>query len=266
MGGGAMSAARIVEIAPAAFDVANLFAAYGPGDVLRGVRASIPARAVTAVMGPSGCGKSTFVKVLNRTLELTAGARVCGGRVGFAGQDLYARGVDPHDIRRRIGLIHQRPIPFPMSVLENVLFGARFHGLVTNATAEACARRCLERVGLWDEVQARLHEPASRLSGGQQQRLCLARTLAVEPEALLMDEPCSALDPKATARIEALMRELSRDYPVVVVTHNLAQARRVADHVLFFFEGERVEEGPAERLFQDPQHPVTREFVTGRIG
>ena len=261
-----MSAARVPHVPPVAVEVTGLQAAYGERIVLTGVCADIPARSVTAVMGPSGCGKSTFVKVLNRTLELTPGAAVRAGTVRFAGADLYGRELDPRDVRRRIGLIHQRPIPFPLSVLENVLFGARFHGLLRRGSAEEDARVHLERVGLWDEVKDRLHAPATQLSGGQQQRLCLARTLAVEPDALLMDEPCSALDPRATAHIEELMRDLSREYPVVVVTHNLAQARRVADHVLFFFEGERVEEGPAARVFTDPAHPVTREFVTGRIG
>jgi phosphate transport system ATP-binding protein len=249
-----------------AFDVVGLTLGYGAATVVEEIACRIPERRVTAIMGPSGCGKSTFVKALNRTLELSPGARLRSGRVSFRGQDLYAPQVDPRAVRRGIGIIHQRPVPFPMSILENVLFGARFHGAVGREEREAYARRYLERVALWEEVKDRLHDRAGGLSGGQQQRLCLARTLANQPQAILLDEPCSALDPHATRRIEDHVLELRREYPVVIVTHNVAQARRVSDHVLFLFGGRLIESGPTEQVFDDPQSDLARDFISGRFG
>jgi phosphate transport system ATP-binding protein len=249
-----------------ALHVCGLQASYHGRPALRGLSVDIPSRAITAVMGPSGCGKSTLVKALNRTLELAPGARVTAGEVLYEGRDLYAPGRDPREVRRRIGIIQQRPVPFPMSLWDDVLFGARFHGRATRKTEADHAERVLRRVGLWDEVKDRLRDPSARLSGGQQQRLCLARTLAVEPEVLLLDEPCSALDPRSAGHIEELMRELAGEYTLVVVTHNLGQARRLAEHVLFLFDGEGIEEGPAARVFAQPRHPLTRDFVTGQIG
>lgn len=251
---------------PTAFELNALTIAYGTIPVLRGVTCLIPERAVTAIMGPSGCGKSTLVKTLNRTLELTAGARVTGGKVMFRGQDLYAPSVDPRAVRKAVGIIHQRPVPFPMSVLENVLFGAAFHGEIDGGDRTAYARRYLDRVGLWDEVKDRLGERAERLSGGQQQRLCLARTLAAKPKALLLDEPCSALDPAATRHIEDHVRDLKRDFPVVIVTHNVAQARRVSDYVLFLYEGALIEAAPAEQIFAAPTSDLARAFIAGQFG
>jgi phosphate transport system ATP-binding protein len=186
--------------------------------------------------------------------------------VWFRGQDLYGAAADPVSIRKRIGIIHQRPIVFPMSIRDNVLFGARFHRRLGTRAQHELAQELLERVGLWSEVCNRLDAPAAALSGGQQQRLCLARTLANAPEVILMDEPCSALDPAATRHIETLIAMLKRDFTIVVVTHNLGQARRVSDHALFLYQGRLIESGPTPQLFQQPRETLTREFVTGEIG
>jgi len=207
-----------------------------------------------------------LVKTLNRTLELTPGARLLAGSIRFRGQDLYAPSVDPRAVRKTVGIIHQRPVPFPMSILENVLFGAAFHGQIDGEDRTQYARRYLDRAGLWEEVKDRLGARAETLSGGQQQRLCLARTLAMKPKALLLDEPCSALDPAATRRIEEHVRDLKRDFPVIIVTHNVAQARRVSDYVLFLYEGELIEAGPAERVFAAPESDLARAFISGQLG
>jgi phosphate transport system ATP-binding protein len=246
--------------------VEDMHACYDEHAVLHEVHCAFPERQVTAIMGPSGCGKSTLIKTLNRSLELMPRARVTRGRVLFRGQDIYAPGADPVAIRKHIGIIHQRPIPFPMSVLDNVLFGVRFHRRMAARAQRDLAQQLLERVGLWNEVSARLDAPASALSGGQQQRLCLARTLANAPDVILMDEPCSALDPAATRHIEALIAELKRDYTIVIVTHNMSQARRVSDQALFFYQGRLIEAGPTVELFERPREAMTREFVTGQIG
>lgn len=249
----------------AAFELRNLSVAYAGSPALRGIDCRIAEDAVTAIMGPSGCGKSTLVKTLNRTLELTADIRV-SGEVKFRGRDLYDASIDPRSVRRTVGIIHQRPVPFPMSILENVLFGAAFHGRINGEDRTEYARRFLERVGLWEEVKDRLSDRAERLSGGQQQRLCLARTLATQPSALLLDEPCSALDPYATRHIEEHVRDLRREFPIVIVTHNVAQARRVSDHVLFLYEGALLEAGPAERIFAAPSSKLARDFISGQFG
>jgi phosphate transport system ATP-binding protein len=245
----------------AAFELHGLDIAYGSAQVLCNVACNIPEGAVTAIMGPSGCGKSTLVKTLNRTLELIAGARVAAGTVSFRGQDLYAPSIDPRAVRKAVGIIHQLPVPFPMSILENVLFGASFHGQINGEDRTEYARHYLDRVGLWDEVKDRLGDRAERLSGGQQQRLCPARTLATKPKALLLDEPCSALDPVATRHIEEHVRDLKRDFPVVIVTHNVAQARRVSDYVLFLYEGKLIEAGLSEQIFAAPKSDLARAFT-----
>jgi phosphate transport system ATP-binding protein len=242
----------------------ELSVAYGSIARLRRVSLAARARRVTAILGPSGCGKSTLLRALNRTLELIPGARRQGGTVLLDGIDIYADGVPAAQVRARVGLLHQKPTPFPMSIAENVLFGAAYHGMVGDRDGET--QRLLERVGLWAEVKDRLGSPALRLSGGQQQRLCLARTLAVKPDVLLMDEPCSALDPRATAVIEALIHDLARDYAVVLVTHNLAQARRVADECAFMLDGTIIERGTRADVLDHPRHDIVRDFVTGRIG
>jgi phosphate transport system ATP-binding protein len=247
-------------------EVRDLQVHYGRSSALTNISCRIPSRQVTAVMGPSGCGKSTFIKTLNRTLELTPRARVRGGSVLYRGHDIYASACNVDDIRKQIGIIHQRPVSFPMSIKENVLFGARFHKLVRRADETDYARKYLERVGLWNEVRDRLGVHAATLSGGQQQRLCLARTLANQPTVILMDEPCSALDPAATRRIEELIGELERDYTIVIVTHNMSQARRVSRNALFFYNGRLMEAGPTQQIFEDPRESLTREFVTGQIG
>ncbi|HEY8066138.1 MAG TPA: phosphate ABC transporter ATP-binding protein [Methylosinus sp.] len=251
---------------PAAFEVERLTTAYRGRPALHDISCAIPDRRVTAIIGPSGCGKSTLVRALNRTLELTSGATRVSGSVSFGGLDLYAPGVDPRAARRSLGLIHQQPVAFPMSILENVLFGALFHGLCKKADRESYARVFLEQVNLWEEVKDRLHERASRLSGGQLQRLCLVRALANRPRAILMDEPCSALDPFSTRHIEEQILALRESYPIVVVTHDIGQARRISDHVLFMMDGRLVEAGPSRQIFERPRSRLVGDFVSGRCG
>jgi phosphate transport system ATP-binding protein len=254
------------ESAPIVLSLHGVSAAYGERIVLKNIACSFPQGEITAVLGPSGCGKSTLLRVLNRTLELTPQGRLLSGAVTFRGENLHDRGAHPGAIRKRIGLIHQRPVPFPMSILEDVLFGARYHGLLAGARPVEYARHYLEQVGLWNEVKDRLGDRAERLSGGQQQRLCLARTLANQPEVILMDEPCSSLDPAATQQIEELASGLKARYTIVVVTHNLAQARRISDGAIFMLDGEIIERAPTAQIFMNPQSQLTRDFVSGQIG
>jgi phosphate transport system ATP-binding protein len=247
-------------------EVSSLNAWFGPLQALRDVNMVAEPRAVTAVIGPSGCGKSTFIRCLNRMHEEVRGARV-SGKVLFDGQDIYAPDVDPVEIRRRIGMVFQRPNPFPtMSVLDNALAGLKLAGRVSRAELRERGKMALEAAGLWDEVKDRLDEPGAKLSGGQQQRLCIARALAVEPEVLLMDEPASALDPASTLRIEELIEELKSEYTVIIVTHNMQQAARVADWTMFMLLGEVVEYGPTRRIFTTPDDQRTEDYVTGRFG
>jgi phosphate transport system ATP-binding protein len=221
---------------------------------------------VTAIIGPSGCGKSTFIRCLNRLHEEVRGARATG-KVLFDGQDVYAPDVDPVEIRRRIGMVFQRPNPFPtMSVLDNAVAGLKLAARLPRSVLRERGEAALRAAGLWDEVKDRLNEPGSRLSGGQQQRLCIARALAVEPEVLLMDEPASALDPASTLRIEELVEELKEDYTVVIVTHNMQQAARVADWTMFMLAGEVVEYGETKKIFTQPDDKRTEDYVTGRFG
>jgi phosphate transport system ATP-binding protein len=251
---------------PLSFDVGFLSVSFHGKITLKDVAAAIPDRQVLAVIGPSGAGKSTFLRVLNRTLELIPQARVVRGEVHFKGENLYGRGVDARIVRKRIGMVHQKPLAFPLSIRENVLFGVRFHQHWQGRPKDEFTQTYLERAGLWEEVKDRLRQPASALSVGQLQRLCIARALANEPEALLMDEPCSALDPVSTARIEELILGLKEQLPVIIVTHNLAQARRIADRCLFLADGVCLEQGPADRIFTDPASARVRDFVTGKIG
>jgi phosphate transport system ATP-binding protein len=254
------------ESAPIVLSVQGVSVAYGDRVVLSNVACYFPEGEITAIMGPSGCGKSTFLRVLNRTLELIPQARLLSGAVAFRDKNLYGRGAHAAAIRKRIGLIHQRPVPFPMSILEDVLFGARYHGLLNGATPAEYAQRYLEQVGLWNEVKDRLRDRAEQLSGGQQQRLCLARTLANQPEVILMDEPCSSLDPAATQQIEELIRGLKARYTIVIVTHNLAQAKRVSDRTIFMLDGDIIEEGRTDEIFTTPRLNLTRDFISGKIG
>ena len=250
------------EGAPA-FQVRDLSFFYGKEQVLKGITLDIPKRKVTAIMGPSGCGKSTFLRVLNRLYEIVPGARATG-EVWFDGWNILDPRVDVVGLRRRIGMVFQKPNPFPKSVFDNVAYGPRIHG-VRRRELKAIVERALRQAALWDEVKDKLHKSAFDLSGGQQQRLCIARALATSPEVLLMDEPTSALDPAATARIEGLVRTLKEDFTVVIVTHNLQQAARVSDHTAFLLLGELVEYAPTEELFTQPKDPRTEAYLAGRF-
>ena len=249
-----------------ALEAAGLNAWFGSLHVLKDVSMTARARAVTALIGPSGSGKSTLIRCLNRMHEEVRGAKL-NGRVLFNGTDLYAPGTDPVDVRRRIGMVFQRPTPFPtMSVLENVVAGLRLGQRIGKSEAHTRGEDALRRAGLWDEVKDRLGNPGGGLSGGQQQRLCIARALAVQPEILLMDEPASALDPGSTLRIEELIEKLKVEYTVVIVTHNMQQATRVADDTVFMLDGQVVEAGPTETIFSHPSDKRTEDYVTGRFG
>lgn len=246
-------------------EIRNLSAWYGSQQVLKEINLPVPPNQVTAIIGPSGCGKSTFVRTLNRLHEIIPGARV-SGQVFLGEVDLYAPGVDPVSIRRRIGMVFQKPNPFPtMSIFENAAAGLRLNGVDKRRLAEQ-VEKSLKLAALWDEVSNRLGQSGAALSGGQQQRLCLARALAVSPEILLMDEPASALDPAATLKIEDLIRELKKEYTIIVVTHNMQQAARVADQTAFFLNGELVEYGPSSEIFTRPKDRRTEDYITGRFG
>jgi len=238
---------------------------YGRFHALTRLNLGIREQQITAFIGPSGCGKSTFLRALNRMNDIIEGARMSGG-VLLDGEDIYAPDVDVVALRRRVGMVFQRPNPFPMSVFDNVAFGPRIHGLARGPGLQDLVERSLERAALWDEVKDKLRESAFSLSGGQQQRLCIARVLAVEPEVLLMDEPCSALDPISTLRIEQLMQELKRNYTIVIVTHNMQQAARVSQETGFFLHGELVEFGGSAKMFTQPDDKRTEDYITGRFG
>ena len=248
-------------------DVVGLDAWFGATQALKGVQLSIPAGAVTAIIGPSGCGKSTFIRCLNRMHEVVRGARV-SGRVLLDGEDIYGTGVDPVQVRAKVGMVFQRPNPFPtMSIFDNVAAGLRLNNARLSRREVATAvERSLQRAALWDEVKDSLQASGVSISGGQQQRLCIARTLAVEPEVVLMDEPCSALDPIATTKIEALIHELKRNYTIVIVTHSMQQAARVSDFTAFMYLGRLVEFGPTDRVFNTPENKETEDYITGRFG
>ena len=248
-----------------ALEVHDLNAWYGHTQALRNMSLSMMERRITAVIGPSGCGKSTFIRCLNRINDLMPGFRVAG-RVLFKGQDLYAPGVDPIEIRLRIGMVFQKPNPFPKPIYDNVAYGPRLCGIKERARLDALVEESLKKAALWDEVKDKLHHSALALSGGQQQRLCIARALAVEPEVLLLDEPCSALDPIATGRIEELLLDLKKNYTMVIVTHNMQQAARVSDTTAFFMLGQLVEFGSTSQIFTNPRDKVTEDYITGRFG
>jgi phosphate transport system ATP-binding protein len=246
--------------------VRQLNAWFGALRVLRDIDLTIEPGAVTAIIGPSGCGKSTFIRCLNRMHEVVPGARA-QGQVLLNGEDLYCPGVDPVQIRRRIGMVFQKPNPFPtMSVFDNVAAGLRLDGFRNHADLDEAVERALRHAALWDEVKDRLGKSGASLSGGQQQRLCIARALAVRPEVLLMDEPCSALDPIATAKIEELIVELKKDLTIVIVTHNMQQAARVSETTAFFLLGEMVEFGKTPQIFTNPRDRRTEDYITGRFG
>ncbi|MFO7180569.1 MAG: phosphate ABC transporter ATP-binding protein PstB [Pseudomonadota bacterium] len=243
----------------------GLRAYFGSTQVLAGIELPLAERKVTAVIGPSGCGKSTFLRCLNRMHEVVPGARAVG-QVLLDSQDIYDRDVDPVRVRRRVGMVFQKPNPFPtMSIRDNVLAGLKLNGIRV-ADPDAIVERSLRQVALWDEVKDGLHRAGTSLSGGQQQRLCIARTLALEPEVILMDEPCSALDPIATARVEELIHELRESYTIVIVTHNMQQAARVADFTAFFYMGQLVEYNRTDIIFTRPKERRTEDYITGRFG
>ena len=246
--------------------VESVRAWFGDHEVLHGIDMPIAERSVTAIIGPSGCGKSTLIRSLNRMHELTDGARL-EGKITLDGVDIYGRGVDPVLLRRRVGMVFQKPNPFPsMSVRENVLSGLRLTGRLNGVNSEEIVERALRDAALWEEVKDRLDAPGIGLSGGQQQRLCIARSLAVSPEVLLMDEPCSALDPIATARIEDLVHSLKDTYTIAIVTHNMQQAARVSDYTAFLLNGDLVEFSETNRLFTSPRDSRTEDYITGKFG
>jgi phosphate transport system ATP-binding protein len=250
----------------AAFTVRELSVFFDERQVLNRVSLDIPARAVTAIIGPSGCGKSTLLRALNRMHDLVPAARV-QGEIKLFGQDIYGKAVESVLVRRRVGMVFQKSNPFPtMSIAENVTVGLRLNGVRNRSALNERAMQALEMSALWDEVKDRLDAPALSLSGGQQQRLCIARALAVQPEVLLMDEPASALDPLATAKIEDLILQLKRDYTIIIVTHNMQQAARMSDLTAFLYLGELVEFGPTRDIFTNPKNKRTEDYVTGRFG
>ena len=239
---------------------------YGATRVVHNVSISIKTRKVTAIIGPSGCGKSTFIRCLNRMHEVTPGGRV-EGKVLLDGENLYGPNVDPVQVRRRIGMVFQKPNPFPtMSIRDNVVAGFKLNGYRNQKDLDERAEKSLRMAALWEEVKDKIHRPGTDLSGGQQQRLCIARALAVDPEVLLMDEPCSALDPIATAKIEELIHELKETVTIVIVTHNMQQAARVSDYTAFFYLGELIEFGETGKLFTTPEKRQTEDYITGRFG
>jgi phosphate transport system ATP-binding protein len=238
---------------------------YGDFHALKNVTASVAPRRLTALIGPSGCGKTTLLRVFNRMTDRIAGCRV-EGTVELDGRPLYGQHVDIETLRQHVGMVFQRPNPFPLSIYENVVFGPKIHSIAGRQELDAVAERCLEAVGLWEQLKDRLDESALGITPEQMQRLCIARAIAVEPDVLLMDEPCSALDPIATLRIEALMQQLARDYTILVVTHNMQQAARISDDTGFLLLGELIEFGPTARLFTHPRDRRTEDYVTGRYG
>ena len=272
-GGGAARAASAPSAAPspeaggaAKITARDVEVFYGDKQALHGVGLDIPGKAVTALIGPSGCGKSTFLRCLNRMNDTIPIARV-GGRIELDGMDIYDPRIDVVELRARVGMVFQKPNPFPKSIYDNVAYGPRIHGMTRNrAELDEVVSSSLKRAGLWNEVKDRLAEPGTGLSGGQQQRLCIARAIATRPEVLLMDEPCSALDPIATAVIEELIDELRSNYTIVIVTHSMQQAARVSQRTAFFHLGKLIEFGDTEQIFSKPAHKQTEDYISGKIG
>ncbi|MCO6415556.1 phosphate ABC transporter ATP-binding protein PstB [Siccirubricoccus sp. KC 17139] len=259
----ARSAAALNETARVT--VRNLDFFYGENKALKGINFLLPEKQVTGMIGPSGCGKSTLLRVLNRMYSLYPGQRA-EGEVLLDGENIIADGVDMNALRAKIGMVFQKPTPFPMSIYDNIAFGIKLHEKLSKAQLDERIEWALTRAAIWGEVKDRLNASAMGLSGGQQQRLCIARTIAVRPEVILFDEPTSALDPISTLKIEELIDELKRDFTIAIVTHNMQQAARCADQVAFFYLGELIEVAPAGQLFTAPKHPKTQEYITGRFG
>ena len=238
---------------------------YGEHQALKNINIEIPQKSITALIGPSGCGKSTFLKTLNRMNDLVPGVKI-EGKVEYNGADIYDPACDVSELRRQIGMVFQKPNPFPMSIYDNIAYGPRTHGIRNKAKLDDIVESSLRAAAIWDEVSDRLKKNALGLSGGQQQRLCIARALAVEPEVLLMDEPTSALDPISTSKIEELAMQLKEKYTIVIVTHNMQQAVRISDNTAFFLLGELVEYGDTEKIFSRPENKKTEDYITGRFG
>nr|VFJ65712.1 MAG: phosphate transport system ATP-binding protein [Candidatus Kentron sp. FM]VFJ65922.1 MAG: phosphate transport system ATP-binding protein [Candidatus Kentron sp. FM]VFK15841.1 MAG: phosphate transport system ATP-binding protein [Candidatus Kentron sp. FM] len=244
----------------------NVDVYYGGKQAIRDVTLDIGTNQVTAMIGPSGCGKSTFLRCLNRMNDTIDNCRVTG-EIRLDGDDIYGSSMDVVELRARIGMVFQKPNPFPKSIYDNVIYGPRIHGMAADKTAaEEIVQTSLEKAGLWNEVKDQLGQRGTELSGGQQQRLCIARAIALRPEVILMDEPCSALDPIATARIEELIEELKENYAIVIVTHSMQQAARVSERTAYFHLGDLIEVGETERIFTTPQHKLTSDYITGRFG
>ena len=250
---------------PTIIEAKNLDLWYGQKQALKKINLEIPERQITALIGPSGCGKSTFLRTIDRMNDLVPGVRV-EGQMLYAGEDVYSPSVDVTWLRRKIGMVFQKANPFPMSIYDNIAYGPRIHGTRRKSELDEIVEKSLRGAALWDEVKDRLKKSAMGLSGGQQQRLCIARALAVQPDVLLMDESTSALDPGSTMRIEELMRELKKDYTVVIVTHNMQQAARISDRTAFFLLGEMVEVGPTDKIFSTPEDKRTEDYISGRFG
>ena len=248
-----------------AFTIEDLKLWYGAFQALKGIDMEIVQHEITAFIGPSGCGKSTLLKTLNRMNDLVEGCRITG-RVLLGSEDIYAPNMDVNTLRRRVGMVFQKPNPFPMSVYDNIAYGPRTHGIRSRSVLEGMVEQALRDAAIWDEVKDRLKKSALGLSGGQQQRLCIARALAAKPEVLLMDEPTSALDPISTGKVEELALQLKEQYTIVIVTHNMQQALRIADKTAFFLVGEVVEMGQTQQIFSSPQDKRTEDYVTGRFG
>ncbi len=239
---------------------------YSDNHAIKNVSLDIGREQVLAMIGPSGCGKSTFLRALNRMNDTIDGCRMTG-EIKLDGNDIYAKDMDVVPLRALVGMVFQKPNPFPKSIFDNIAYGVRIHGLAeSKSEIEGIVEHSLKRAGLWEEVNDRLHQPGTGLSGGQQQRLCIARTIAVSPEVILMDEPCSALDPIATARVEDLINELGQDYTIAIVTHSMQQAARVSQRTAYFHLGDLLEVGPTDQIFTNPIHPLTEDYITGRFG
>ena len=248
-----------------AFTVKDMNLYYGSFHALKNINLNIAAGEITAFIGPSGCGKSTFLKSLNRMNDLVEGCKITGD-IRLTGENIYDKNVDVSVLRRRVGMVFQKPNPFPMSVYDNIAYGPRTHGVKKKAELDEIVEKSLRDAAIWDELKDRLKKSALGLSGGQQQRLCIARALAVKPEVILMDEPTSALDPISTSKIEDLVTDIKKDYTIVMVTHNMQQATRVSDTTVFFLLGEIIESGPTERMFSLPKDARTEDYITGRFG
>ncbi|NLA70380.1 MAG: phosphate ABC transporter ATP-binding protein [Clostridiales bacterium] len=238
---------------------------YGNTQALKNINIEVPEKSITAFIGPSGCGKSTFLKTLNRMNDLIPSVRI-EGKVTYHDKDIYAPDVDVNELRRQVGMVFQKPNPFPMSIFDNIAYGPRTHGITNNAQLSEIVEKSLKDAAIWDEVKDRLKKSALGLSGGQQQRLCIARALAVEPEVLLMDEPTSALDPISTSKIEELVMSLAEKYTIIIVTHNMQQAVRISDQTAFFLLGDLVEYGKTDKIFSYPEDKRTEDYITGRFG